>query len=463
MRENLTCQIFCSSDKAVDGGDGSLQSNPIQSNGADGDFVAEDHVHCGMVTPSSDGCSHDSSSGMTKAEIERLLQKEANYDINDVQNVRKRSDYISWDEYFMATAALASHRSKDPDFPQGACIVDSQNRIIGIGYNGFPSGCSDDYLPWSKEEDGKDILHTSKPYEVTASVNAILNKGSADVRGGHLFCLDFPGSECAKMIVQAGIQEVVFHQDRSPESDSAKASRIILQLAGVKIRQISPGQNGMLLDFNKPNFSAKEPETTVAPSGKEGDADNLVLEKHRSVLLDEANYDPLKEGSKKREDYLGWDDYFMAMAFLTAKRSKDPRTQVGACLVDDNKRIIGLGYNGFPAGSSDDVLPWARTGENALHKKYLYVVHAEVNAVLNKCSNDVRGATLYVALFPCNECAKVLVQAGVKRVVYMDDKYHDGNECRASRILFKLAGVETVQHVPAMPFIDLSLNANDCC
>ena len=110
-------------------------------------------------------------------------------------------------------------------------------------------------------------------------------------------------------------------------------------------------------------------------------------------------------GTGKREDYLSWDDYFMAVAFLSAQRSKDPSTQVGACIVNKQKRIIGIGYNGFPKGCSDDVLPWARVppanGGGELDTKYPYVTHAEVNAILNKCSADVAGATIYVALFPC--------------------------------------------------------------
>lgn len=144
----------------------------------------------------------------------------------------------------------------------------------------------------------------------------------------------------------------------------------------------------------------------------------------------------------------------MAMAFLTAQRSKDPNTQVGACIVDSNRRIVGLGYNGFPAGCSDDDLPWARQANSELHKKYAYVVHAEVNAILNKGSADLRGATLYVALFPCNECAKVIIQAGIQEVVYMADQYHDTDSCRASRILLQMAGIRVRKHIPR----DSSLN-----
>ena len=127
--------------------------------------------------------------------------------------------------------------------------------------------------------------------------------------------------------------------------------------------------------------------------------------------------------------------------------------QVVACIVDKNKRIIGLGYNGFPRNCSDDYLPWARDASSPLHTKYLYVCHAEVNAILNKGSSDVKGATLYVALFPCNDCAKMIIQAGISEVVYLSDQYHNTDSCRASRIMFTMAGIQLRQHHPSVPKI----------
>ena len=122
----------------------------------------------------------------------------------------------------------------------------------------------------------------------------------------------------------------------------------------------------------------------------------------------------------KRQDYISWDEYFMGVSLLAAKRSKDPNTQVGACIVDSNHVILSTGYNGFPLGCSDDELPWARTGEDT---KYPYVVHAELNAILNSGGKSLRDATIYVGLFPCNECAKAIIQSGIREVVYLDDKY----------------------------------------
>lgn len=142
----------------------------------------------------------------------------------------------------------------------------------------------------------------------------------------------------------------------------------------------------------------------------------------------------------KRADYLEWDQYFMGIALLSAERSKDPNTQVGACIVNDANRIVGVGYNGFPRGISDEALPWDREGA-PLETKYPYVVHAEVNAVLNSSQNDLGGCRLYVALFPCNECAKVIIQSGVSEIIYLSDKYADTDAVKASKKLFDLAGV----------------------
>ena len=145
----------------------------------------------------------------------------------------------------------------------------------------------------------------------------------------------------------------------------------------------------------------------------------------------------------KRQNVLNWDQYFMAMAHLSAKRSKDPNTQVGACIVNEEKRVVGLGYNGFPKGCEDDHYSWERDGE-FLDTKYPYVVHAELNAILNSIQN-LRGCTLYVSLFPCNECAKAIIQAGIKTVVYEDDKYNGTPGNIASKKMFRDANVELVQ------------------
>ena len=144
----------------------------------------------------------------------------------------------------------------------------------------------------------------------------------------------------------------------------------------------------------------------------------------------------------KRTDYINWDEYFMGIAMLAARRSKDPNTQVGACIVSDDNIIISTGYNGMPKGCSDDVFPWDRSGENEAATKYPYVVHAELNAILNASGRDLRGSRIYVALFPCNECAKAIIQCGIKEVMYLSDKYHDTMMNLVSKRMLDAAGVK---------------------
>ncbi len=159
----------------------------------------------------------------------------------------------------------------------------------------------------------------------------------------------------------------------------------------------------------------------------------------------------------KRENVLSWDDYFMSIAILSAQRSKDPNTQVGACIVNSNKKIIGVGYNGFPIGCSDDELPWAREGD-FLNVKYPYVCHAELNAILNSIGRDLSGCSIYVSMVPCNECAKAIIQAGIKEIVYLSDKYANTDSTKASKRMFEMAGVTLRQLIPMSKSLIISLD-----
>ena len=154
----------------------------------------------------------------------------------------------------------------------------------------------------------------------------------------------------------------------------------------------------------------------------------------------------------KRTDYISWDEYFMGVAMLAARRSKDPNTQVGACIVSQDNIIISTGYNGMPKGCSDDEFPWGRTGEET---KYPFVVHAELNAILNANGRDLRGSKLYVALFPCNECAKAIIQSGVREIYYLSDKYADSPTTKASKRMLDAADVRYVKLRPAVDSITL--------
>lgn len=144
----------------------------------------------------------------------------------------------------------------------------------------------------------------------------------------------------------------------------------------------------------------------------------------------------------KRTDYISWDEYFMGISLLAAMRSKDPSTQVGACIVNDDNIILSTGYNGLPKGCDDDVFPWERDNCEVNKTKYPFVVHAELNAILNSGGRSLKGARIYVALFPCNECAKAIIQSGIKEVIYLCDKYADTDVVRASKRMLDSAGVK---------------------
>ena len=147
----------------------------------------------------------------------------------------------------------------------------------------------------------------------------------------------------------------------------------------------------------------------------------------------------------KRTGYISWDEYFMGVSTLSAQRSKDPNTQVGACIVSNDNKILSMGYNGFPCGVSDDKFPWERTGDE-LDTKYPYVTHSELNAILNYRGGSLDGTKLYVTLFPCNECAKAIIQSGIRNVVYDSDKYAEADSTIASKRMFDAAGVTYRQY-----------------
>ena len=159
----------------------------------------------------------------------------------------------------------------------------------------------------------------------------------------------------------------------------------------------------------------------------------------------------------KRQDYLSWDEYFMGIALLSAQRSKDPGTQVGACIVGDDNRILSVGYNGMPIGRNDDDMPWDREGSSELDTKYPFVCHAELNAILNYTGNKLKGARVYVSLFPCNECAKAIIQAGIREIIFLSDKYAESESVRASKRLFDLTGVTYRPYHPSHKSVTLEV------
>lgn len=163
--------------------------------------------------------------------------------------------------------------------------------------------------------------------------------------------------------------------------------------------------------------------------------------------------------SGKREGYITWDEYFMSVAMMSAMRSKDPSTQVGACIVSGSNKILSMGYNGLPTGCSDDSFPWTKSNanEDPYNAKYSYVTHAELNAILNYRGGSLEGSKIYVTLFPCNECAKAIIQSGIKTLIYGDDKYADTPEVRASKRMLDAAGVRYYQYQKSGRHVELEL------
>ena len=158
----------------------------------------------------------------------------------------------------------------------------------------------------------------------------------------------------------------------------------------------------------------------------------------------------------ERKNHIKWDEYFMGVAKLSALRSKDPNTQVGACIVSSDNKILSMGYNGLPIGCNDEDFPWNRDGE-PYDSKYFYVAHSELNAILNYRGGSLEGAKLYVSLFPCNECAKAIIQAGIRTVIYEDDKYSGTPSDRAAKRMFDAAGVRYFKYEPSGRKVELDL------
>ena len=194
--------------------------------------------------------------------------------------------------------------------------------------------------------------------------------------------------------------------------------------------------------------------TPSSSSSSSGDGDGGPSP--RQALLGRPTYYGFSkdaDSNTRRENYIDWHTYFMSIATLSAFRSKDPNRQVGACIVDPRtKKIVGIGYNGFPWGCSDDALPWARDSSSGwLDTKYPYVCHAEMNAILNKNCSDLQGCRIYTTLYPCNECAKLIVQSRMAEVVYLSDDQSGKNPFKASRRILDLAGIKQWKHEPTVP------------
>lgn len=163
----------------------------------------------------------------------------------------------------------------------------------------------------------------------------------------------------------------------------------------------------------------------------------------------------------KRSNYISWDEYFMGVALLSAKRSKDPSTQIGCCIVSPDNIIVSVGYNGFPKNCSDDEYPWEKQGESFMDIKYPYVVHAELNAILNAGGRSLKNCKLYCSMYPCNECAKAIIQSGIKEVYYLSDKYAELDIYKISKRMLASAKIKTIQMESEIKSIVINYNADE--
>lgn len=340
---------------------------------------------------------------------------------------------IDWEEYFMSIAYLVSKRSKDPSTQVGSCIVNHKKRIVGQGYNGMPRGCSDDVFPWGKV--GKD-LETKYFYVCHAEMNAIFNKNCADISDCTIYTILFPCNQCTKTIIQSGISEVVYMCDKNKGKVEGIAAMKMLEACKVQYRQLRPRWAGLIIDFEH------------------------GLCEMMSQLDSFPQEEIPKDTQKKRENVLPWEDYFLAISLLVAKRSKCPEQQLGACIVNEDKCIIGQGYNGMPQKCGAGAFPWSVNSEDALENKFLFECHAELNAILN-ANVQVKGCKMYTITYPCNECAKAIIQSGIREVVYLLDQvpeYEDKDRYLATKRMFDAAKVLYRKHTPKDKklFVDFS-------
>ncbi|XP_050058261.1 uncharacterized protein LOC114131104 isoform X2 [Aphis gossypii] len=373
--------------------------------------------------------------------VNDIMDNNSSIEIETKSLNENQKDYISWDDLFMATAFLMAKRSRDPVTQVGACIVSSDHKIVGTGYNEMPTRCCDDSFPLGKDKFDK--LNDKRTYICHAELNAVLNTNSISLQKCIIYVSLFPCNECAKIIIQSGIKNVVYckyKNNNRRHKNEKMASEIMFMTSNVNCRSYTPKQN-ITLEFKttrepeKLQINADESETQIVLTNE------TTLEPVYDIIYNISSIETeTKSLNENQKDYISWDDLFMATAFLMAKRSKYHLPEVGACIVSPDNKIVGTGCNGIPTTCSDD----------NFHEYYklidtrMYICHAEMNAVLNKNSISLQKCIIYVSHFPCNECAKIIIQSGIKEVVYCTNE----DETEASKKMFKASGVDFRNHTP---------------
>lgn len=316
----------------------------------------------------------------------------------------KEKNIISWDDWFMGLAILSSKLSprKNKNFNGGgACIVNTDNIIVGLGYNVYLG------------KDEEDILHGVKV--------AILDSKHG-LKDSSLYTKTFPCHECAKIIAQKRLKKVYYLKQFDENNESLVASRIILQNAGIETIQLIPNQKKIIIDFGMYD-SDEYPQNSLFESIKD-----KIIKYWLKVT---------------RKDEFTWNEYGMSIAIMAAQRSKDPSTKVGSCITSQDQRILGVGYNGFTrvkSGQNDEVFSWKKS-EIFLENRNTYVAHSEPNSMVNSAGNIEEGI-LFVGLFPCNECGKMVIRKKLSIIYYLSDRNKHNAYFKKGVRMLKKAGVK---------------------
>ena len=384
---------------------------------------------------------------------------------------KKKHISIEHDDYVMSLACLTALRSPDPNTKVGACILNKDRRIVGLGFNDFPKrqdrNINNRYeLPFDREYERSDeILGTKYPYICHAAENAILNKNSTTLEDCKMFTNILPCNECFKLIVQSGIKVVHYinkYKDAWKSSkqieESIKGSENIAEICGVELIQYD-AKNIKSIEMLESLFDQESFDSL--PQDLEMNEQRLETKNEIPEKLVKLGFNP-KYNARKSEQVLSEKDYFMLVAQLSSYRSKDPEKQVGACIVDKNGRVVSLGYNGFP-NNHKDIFPWENHGEKNVNCKHMYVCHAELNAIVDKYDAEIAGCTLYCTLHPCSNCARLIIQSQIKEVFYFEfsNKKKKNPEFQASLVLFDKYNVKCTPYKPKILETDLKSVLSD--
>ena len=376
----------------------------------------------------------------------------------------KQGNFISNHEFYMSMACLAALSSPDPSTKVGACIANQDKRIVGIGFNDFPMKFYENNFKkdfsfenfkkkYENSEEAKYIC-TKYPYICHAAENAILNKNSSNLKNCTLFTNILPCNECLKLIIQSGIKKVYYLTKKESENksidenwkESTKGSEVMSIICGVelikydkKLEDIKFESRGIKITFDQDSFDEQN----------KMEKEDFKYPNFMKNFFTSSENESVKELKEK--------DFFMFVAQLTSFRSKDPNKQVGACIVDKNGKIVSTGYNGFP-NNPDDKFPWEQQKIKNVNCKNMYVCHAELNAIVNKYDADISGCTIYQTLFPCVNCARLIIQSQIKEIFYyeFDEDKKKKPEFIASKELLEMYGISCKPFKPEVPVAEIS-------